>query len=88
MIFLIFPKKLGFLVFLVHTTMVSVLLSASVERCFVSRMQDFFLAIFRPYQRGVGQALVAKTTKKKFIVPFPKEELQHITLLKLYCCLN
>ena len=28
-------------VFLVHPTVVSVLLSASVERCFVSRMRDF-----------------------------------------------
>ena len=36
-----FSKKLGFLVFLVHPTVVSVLLSASVERCFVSRMRDF-----------------------------------------------
>ena len=37
-----FPKKLGFCVFLVHPTVVSVLLSASVERFFVSRMRDFF----------------------------------------------
>ena len=37
-----FSKKLGFWVFLVHPTVVSVLLSASVERCFVSRMPDFF----------------------------------------------
>ena len=36
-----FSKNLGFWVFLVHTTVVSVLLSASVERCFVSRMRDF-----------------------------------------------
>ena len=35
-------KKLGFWVFLVHPTVVSVLLSASVERCFVSRMRDFY----------------------------------------------
>ena len=41
--FFFFSKKSGFRVFLVHPTMVSVLLSASVERCFVSRMQDFFL---------------------------------------------
>ena len=32
-----------FWVFLVHPTVVSVLLSASVERFFVSRMRDFFL---------------------------------------------
>ena len=37
-----FSKKSGFGVFLVQPTMVLVLLSASVERCFVSRMQDFF----------------------------------------------
>ena len=36
-----FSKNLGSLVFLVHPTVVSVLLSASVERCFVSRMRDF-----------------------------------------------
>ena len=36
-----FSKKFGFWVFLVHPTVVSVLLSASVERCFVSRMRDF-----------------------------------------------
>ena len=36
-----FSKKLGFGVFLVHPPMASVLLSASVERCFVSRMRDF-----------------------------------------------
>ena len=35
----------GFWVFLVHPPMASVLLSASVERCFVSRMRDFFLYI-------------------------------------------
>ena len=32
---------MGFWVFLVHPTVVLVLLSASVERCFVSRMRDF-----------------------------------------------
>ena len=37
-----FSKDLGFWVFLVHPTVVSVLLSPSVERCFVSRMRDFF----------------------------------------------
>ena len=30
---------------MVHPTMVSVLLSALVERCFVSRMRDFFLYV-------------------------------------------
>ena len=42
MIFSVFSKKMGFGVFLVHPPMASVLLSASVERCFVSRMRDFF----------------------------------------------
>ena len=40
-----FSKKMGFWVFLVHPTVVSVLLSASVERCFVSRMRDLFLFV-------------------------------------------
>ena len=33
-------------VFLVHPPLASVLLFASVERCFVSRMQDFFKTFF------------------------------------------
>ena len=37
-----FSNFFGFWVFLVHPTVVSVLLSASVERCFVSRMRDFY----------------------------------------------
>ena len=38
-----FPfKNMGFWVFLVHPTVVSVLLSASVKICFVSRMRDFY----------------------------------------------
>ena len=43
MIFSVFQKKLGFGVFVAST---SVLLSASVERCFLSRMRDF-LAVSR-----------------------------------------
>ena len=46
-----FSKNLGFWVFLVHPTVVSVLLSASVERCFVSRMRDFF-CILQTYLFG------------------------------------
>ena len=42
MIFFVFFKNLGSWVFLVHPNVVSVLLSASVERCFVSRMRFFF----------------------------------------------
>ena len=41
LIFFRFSKKSDFGVFLVLPTMVSVLLSASVKRCFVSRMRDF-----------------------------------------------
>ena len=36
-------KKKGFWVFIVHPTVVLVLLSPSDERCFVSRMRDFYL---------------------------------------------
>ena len=43
--FFSFSKKSGFGVFLVHPTMVSVLLYALVERCFVSRMRDFFYIV-------------------------------------------
>ena len=43
-----FSKKIGFGVFLFHPTVVSVLLSASVERCFVSRMRDFYPSITKP----------------------------------------
>ena len=39
----------GFGVFLVHPPMASVLLSASVERCFVSRMRDFYSTIWTNY---------------------------------------
>ena len=41
--FFLFSKKLGFWVFLIQPIVVLVLLSASVERCFVSRMRDFLL---------------------------------------------
>ena len=43
---------LGFWVFLVHPPMASVLWSASVKRCFVSRMRDFLKTVlycFGPY---------------------------------------
>ena len=43
--FFCFSKKLGFWVFSVHPTVVSVLLSASVERFYVSRMRDFLLLL-------------------------------------------
>ena len=40
--FFCFLNFFGFWVFLIHPTVVSVLLSASVERCFVSHMRDFY----------------------------------------------
>ena len=49
MIFFCFSKQSGFGAFLVHPTVVLVLLSAAVKRCFVSRMRDFFIAC---YQNG------------------------------------
>ena len=51
-----FSKNLDFWVFLVHPTVVSVLLSASVERCFVSRMRTFFrlFDIFLHFFRFLG----------------------------------
>ena len=51
-----FSKKLGFWVFLVHPTVVSVLLSALVERCFVSRIRDFSC-----YDSSGGNALQTYT---------------------------
>ena len=42
-------KKLGFWEFLVHPVVVSVLLSASVKRCFVYRMRDFFNLLYKFY---------------------------------------
>ena len=56
MIFSVFSNKSGFGVFLVHSPMASVLLSASVERCFVSRMRDFFLY-------SLARLLHSKTSK-------------------------
>ena len=41
-----FSKIFGFWVFLVHPTVVLVLLSAPVKRCFVSRMRDFSIYTF------------------------------------------
>ena len=54
---------MGFWVFLVQPTVVSVLLSASVKRCFVSRMRDFFL-----YVLGLGKKIIFK-------VPFYMSEV-------------
>ena len=58
----------GFWVFLVHPTVVSVLLSASVERFFVCRMRDLFIAhiqghhelclIWRYLRLGLGKILL------------------------------
>ena len=53
-----FLKNSGFGVFLVYLTVVSVLLSASAERCFVSRMRDFL-------KRDLYKNLFRKFTFKK-----------------------
>ena len=52
MFFFRFSKKSGFGVFLFHPTVVSVLLSASVERCFVSRMRGFLFILLEPYSKS------------------------------------
>ena len=64
MIFFCFSKIFGFGVFLVHPTVVSVLLSASVERFFVSCMRDFFYIFFLSCLRG-GWGLFTKSVKTK-----------------------
>ena len=46
MIFSVFQQNQVLGVFLVHPTVVSVLLSASVHRCFVSHMRDLKRNIF------------------------------------------
>ena len=64
MIFSVF-FLMGFWLFLVHPTVVLVLLSASVKRCFVSRMRDFFYMHLNNFQllESVGQ--VSMRTRKK-----------------------
>ena len=63
MIFSAFSKNLGFWVFLVHPIVVLVLLSASVERCFVSRMRDFsFWGWFRPLTKHLPYWLRPRVT--------------------------
>ena len=59
-----FSKFFGFWVFLVHRTVVSVLLSASVERCFVSLMQDFFMICWSS-QLNLWQMYVFFVIRKK-----------------------
>ena len=65
-----FSKKLGFGVLLVHPTVVSVLLSASVERCFVFRMRDFFVFLKKKRltekerQNGCGMGKMSPTMSK------------------------
>ena len=52
-------KKSGFWVFLVHPTVVSVLLSASVERCFVSCMRDLKTGV-RPTTKNFFDFFIAE----------------------------
>ena len=61
MIFSIFQEYWVFGVILVHPTVVSVLLSALVERCFVSRMRDF---AYRFISAGTETTLVVCSDAK------------------------
>ena len=64
---------MGFGVFLVHPPIASVLLSASVERCFVSRMRDFFYFFISPNLLGmclVGSKLSCFSLKITSFVQF------------------
>ena len=51
-----FFKKIVFWVFLVHPPMASVLLSASVKRCFVSRMRDFSIIVQSKNTKCIARA--------------------------------
>ena len=65
MIFSVFQKKLGMGVFLVHPTVVLVLLSALVERCFVSRMRDFNRGLADAGSGGGGSTMGYDTLQIK-----------------------
>ena len=58
---------MGSWVFLVHPTMASVLLFALVERCFVSRVRDFF-ALYSLHQDASFELL--NTAFKQFFIYF------------------
>ena len=64
-----FSKNSGFWVFLVHPTVVSVLLSASVERCFVSRMRDFSEDILLRYSVVKKNPSFGASLKGEFLFP-------------------
>ena len=78
MIYCVFPKNRVFLVllflvlvFLVHSLMASVLLSASVERCFVSRMRDFLCFHHQPYPSAAEAFLFF--CKDDWTLSFPEQ---------------
>ena len=54
-----FKKKMGFWVFMVHPTVVSLLLSASVERFFFYRMRDFFKNSMKKEKNAYVRILLA-----------------------------
>ena len=60
------PRKKKFFFFavfvLVHPPMASLLLSASVERCFVSRMRDFFTSLWFAHIRSGKRKQLLKET--------------------------
>ena len=64
-------KKKGFGVFLVHPTLVLALLSASVERCFVSHMREFIFVLFLAHfvcaqllNKNIGRTTKKNTVRK------------------------
>ena len=76
--FSVFQKNLVFWLFLVHPTVVLVLLSTSVERWFVSRMRgfcllfDYLLIIFEEWVFNVGLLRCFKSgNKMQFVFDWP-----------------
>ena len=76
MILFRWSKKMGFWVFLVHPTVVLVLLSASVERCFVSRMRDFFLNVSLLDVRGWSHTKSKMSSETKILTRLSKGTLR------------
>ena len=67
-------QKIGFWVFLLHPTVVSVLLPASVKRCFVFRMRDFFKEYSerKTLRLFVVQYLFGSKSGEEFVLPYKK----------------
>ena len=80
MFFFRFSKKSGFWVFLLHPPLALVLLSASVERCFVSRMRDFSIVI--PIVIEECSARHPNSSYKLFVLGFQSIIRPYITVPK------